>query len=209
MKPLSQQVRELVTEQPTSVYAIAKQAGIDKATMSRFMNGGSLTMGKLDRLASVLGIIVTSDVSLVPRPLVKGRPPKKPIRRKKMDVTTAKRWADHYAKDAFTNHFSSRRGVWHIQDLDCLVVYNNNPFGVTSIRPREMQMIQDGANELGIATLARGEGGDVLNNCQDRYTATLLLDCGSDRLNEVVSIVQTAADWAVKEISDSVQGTRQ
>lgn len=203
MKPLSQQIRELVVEQPTSVYAIARQAGIDKATMSRFMNGGALTMGKLDRLAGILGVSITSDVSLVPRPLAKGRPQKKQNRRNKMDAAAAKKRADHYAEDAFRNHFPSRRGVWHIEDLDCLVVYNNNPFRVPDIRPRELQMIKDGLGLLGIETLAEGEGGDPLTNSQERYTATLLLDCSSDRMDEVVSVIQNAADWAVNEMTDA------
>ena len=124
-----------------------------------------------------------------------------------MDATTAKRWADHYAMDAFKNNFSSRRGVWHIEDIDCLLVYNNNPFRIASIRPREMQMIQDGINELGITTLAQGEGGDFLTNSTDRYTTTLLLDCSSDQLSDVVSVVQKAADWAISEMSDNIPKT--
>jgi len=208
MKFLSQQLRELVEKSATSPYAIGKAAGISKSAMSRFMNGGSMAMDKLDQLAAVLGVEITSQVSLVPRPLEKGRPSTKETARIKMNSKKAMQLAMHYAEDAFQNHFSSRRGVWHLELEDCLLVYNNNPFGEPTIRPREMERIKVDLKAIGINTLARGEGGDAMSQCDDKYTSSLLLDCGIDRMQEVVSVVQDAANWAIDEIEKHTQHLR-
>ncbi len=186
MKLLSQQIRDLVSQSPTSSYAIAREAGIDKSAMSRFMNGGRLTMDKLDQLARVLGVAVTSEVSLVPRPLEKGRPTV--VREKhEMNRREAQRWAECFAQDAHDKHFSSRRGVWHIEDLDCLLLYNNNPYASDdSIRPREMKRIERRLKEVGIKILARGA-----SECN--YTVSLLLDCSQDRMPQVVTIAEEEA----------------
>jgi transcriptional regulator with XRE-family HTH domain len=194
MKLLSQQIRDLVQQAPTSSYAIAREAGIDKSSMSRFMNGGRLTMDKLDQLARVLGAVITAEVSLVPRPLEKGRPSQTKVEKPKMKKHQAQEWADHYAQDAHSNYFSSRRGVWYLDDLDCLLIYNNNPWSVDeSIRDREMKRIERRLKEIGIKTLARGTGGEG-------YTVSLLIDCSRDRLDQVVHIGQEAAEWAYGEV---------
>jgi len=73
MELLSQQIRMLVEKSSTSSYAIAQQAGIDKSAMSRFMNGGRLTMDKLDQLAKVLGIsVVQVSIAIKNEPFSQG-----------------------------------------------------------------------------------------------------------------------------------------
>lgn len=47
-----------------------------------------------------------------------------------MDKAEAQEMANKFAEDAHDNHFSERRGVWEIEDADCLVIFNNNPFSI-------------------------------------------------------------------------------
>lgn len=191
MKLLSEQIRDLVKESSTSAYAIARAAEIDKSAMSRFMNGGRLTMEKLDQLARVLGVTVSSDeISLVPRPLEKGRPKQK--KETKMTKQQAQKYADAYANDAHDNYFESRRGIWYFEDLDCLVLYDNNPpANDDELRPKIMKLIQSRLKKVGIKTLACGGSDEKLSN-GDPYTVTLLLDCSRDRKNEVIEIATEA-----------------
>ncbi len=201
MALLSQQLRDLVRQTSTSAYAIAKEAGIEQSAMSRYMNGGRLTMAKLDQLAAVLGVYVTSQqVSTFPRPLEKGRPRKHVKGNEKMHKNRAQFLANLYAGEAFRNHFSSRRGVWHTEHIDCLLVFNNNPFEVDeSVRPREMKRLEKRLKAAGIKTLARGVGGD---KATPSYTATLLLDCSRDRMQEVIDIARQEAETAIAEIEN-------
>lgn len=189
MKLLSQQIRDLVDGSPTSTYAIARAADIDKSAMSRFMNGGRLTMDKLDQLARVLGVTVHLDeISRVPRPLEMGRP--KQRKEKKMTKQEAQKWADYFANDACENHFESRRGVWHIEDLDCLLLYDNNPYANdASRRPKQMKAIKERLKKVGIKTIACGGSKEEVHEGES-YTVSLLLDCSQDRMNEVTEIAQ-------------------
>jgi transcriptional regulator with XRE-family HTH domain len=62
------QIRRAVDGSGLSRYAICKRIGVDQAVMSRFMSGkGGLSLGVLDRLAELLGLVVVA----------KGRPEKK------------------------------------------------------------------------------------------------------------------------------------
>lgn len=55
-EPITDAVRQLLAESGLTEYAICEQAGVDKATMSRFRNRQSgLTLQTLDRLAEHLG----------------------------------------------------------------------------------------------------------------------------------------------------------
>ncbi|CAD77449.1 MAG TPA: XRE family transcriptional regulator [Rhodopirellula baltica] len=211
MKPLSQQVREIVQQSQTSPSAIAKAAGINQSAMSRFMNDGSLTMEKLDRLAKVLGVSVTTDVSLIPRPPEKGRPAKSTEKRTKMNKKQAKSLADRYAQDAFENNFSSRRGIWHIVQVDCLLYYNNNPYAIDdTVRSGELNRIEKQLKAVGIKVLARGEGGDALRSKIDAfYTATMLIDCSVDRQPEVVKIIEEETSRSDQEVNELVAIKRQ
>ena len=78
-----------------------------------------------------------------------------------MTTATSIRWhviALGCAKDAHENHFSSRRGVWHFEDLDVLVLYNNNPYAkLPNLRDEETaefrrRLAAEGIQELGYAT---------------------------------------------------------
>lgn len=197
---LSEQIKELVRQSSTSAYAIAQQAGIDKSAMSRFMNGGKLTMDKLDRLATVLGVTVTREVSQVKRPSVKGRPPKRKVDEMQTLLRADKRelegLACRAARAAFDDEFSSRRGVWFYEDLNVVVIFNNNPFNDASIRPKELKLLVKELKKLGIKTLARGQYGDILKNSEERYTQTLVLDCGEDSVQDVVNIVNEVGSLA-------------
>lgn len=193
MNPLSQQIRDLISQSTTSTYAIARAADIDKSAMSRFMNGGNLTMDKLDKLAEVLGVIVTSEVSRVPMPLLKGRP--KERIKSNMDTQTADKHASRLARIAYRDYFSSRRGVWHIEDIDCLAYYNNNPFRDPAIRQQELATIKDGLKNIGIEIIGQGFYGEDEN--LPEYTVALLLDCSADRLSEVTEIASSAATDAI------------
>lgn len=195
MKLLSQQIRDLVEGSSTSTYAIARAADIDKSAMSRFMNGGRLTMDKLDQLARVLGVTVHSDeISLVPRPLEMGRP--KQRKEIKMTKQEAQKLADYFANEAGENYFENRRGVWHIEDIDCLLLYDNNPYqNDPARRPKQMKAIQSQLKKVGIRTLACGGSKDKLPD-GNPYTVSLLLDCSQDRMDEVIEIAQEAVKKA-------------
>lgn len=204
MKLLSEQVRDLIRASTSSPYAIARAGGIDSTSISRFMNGGNITVSKLDQLAKVLGLVVETEVSFVPRPLEKGRPVKK---EKKMSLARLpfelKLDAHSLAKEAYTEHFSSRRGVWNIEDLDCLFIFNNNPFYIDSkARPRELRRIIKRLRNAGIMVLARSSYGEGLVDCNEKYTVGILLDCSTDRMNEVADIVQEEAWRSRSEVTE-------
>jgi transcriptional regulator with XRE-family HTH domain len=202
MELLSQQIRKLVEKSSTSSYAIAQQAGIDKSAMSRFMNGGRLTMDKLDQLAKVLGVSVIQEVTQVKRPPVKGRPRKGKADKMQASVSFTKRdyegLAHRAARDAFENELSTRRGVWFYEDWGLLVVFNNNPFNDTSVRRKEIAALVRDLKRAGIKSIARGQYGDTLDDGKEKYTQTLVLECGNDRLQEVVDLVDeigSVASW--------------
>ncbi len=158
-------------------------------------------MDKLDQLASILGVTVISEVSLVPRPLEKGRPVTTKKEKPKMNAQLAQKFADGLAEDAYENHFSSRRGIWHIADIDCLAIYNNHPYGKdASARPRELSRIKKRLAAVGIKTLAMGSGGSTDGGDGQRYTVTLLLDCSVDREDEVVAIAQEETEKTTEEL---------
>ena len=54
---LSEQIRRAIESSSQSHYRICKEAGVDKATLSRFMTGErGLTSQSMDRLADYLGL---------------------------------------------------------------------------------------------------------------------------------------------------------
>lgn len=53
---LTDQLRQAIDAADRSRYRIALDAGIDHATMSRFMNGAGLSMEALDAIAETLGL---------------------------------------------------------------------------------------------------------------------------------------------------------
>ena len=78
---LSDQIRRAVDASGVSRYRICKAAGIDQATMSRFMAGRvGLLMPTLDALADVLGLDLVARGPVNVPPL--GRPGRKPKAKK-------------------------------------------------------------------------------------------------------------------------------
>lgn len=54
---LSDQLREFITNAPLGQNQIAREADLDRATLSRFLNKtGGLSVDGLDRIAGVLGL---------------------------------------------------------------------------------------------------------------------------------------------------------
>ena len=64
---MQEQIRELIRQQPCSTYRIAKLSDINKSSMSRFMNGQSLSGQSLDRIAIVLGLQLQATIQNPPR----------------------------------------------------------------------------------------------------------------------------------------------
>jgi hypothetical protein len=64
--------------------------------------------------------------------------------------------ADGLAKDAFENHFSSRRGIWQLEDYKgVLCLYNNNPYDkYPDLRDEELAEFRARMKERGLKELA-------------------------------------------------------
>jgi len=78
-KRLTDQVRRAIEKSGVSRYRICREAGIDQASISRFMAGKTgLTLASLDRLADVLGLdVVARGPVRVSPPDKRGPKPKK------------------------------------------------------------------------------------------------------------------------------------
>lgn len=63
---LSEQIRDAITSSGLSLYRIAKESKLDPAALTRFMQGKSLTLTSVDRIAGVLGLKIS--ISPPPRP---------------------------------------------------------------------------------------------------------------------------------------------
>jgi len=76
---MSDAVRRAIENAGVTRYRICRAAGIDKASISRFMAGKTgLTLASLDRLADVLGLdVVARGPARVSPPAKPGRKPKK------------------------------------------------------------------------------------------------------------------------------------
>lgn len=65
-----------------------------------------------------------------------------------------------FARDSRENHFSSRRGLWWIEDLDVFCLYDNNPFkdfvpgGGSAKRDRIIAQLQSYLRQNGHKVLA-------------------------------------------------------
>jgi hypothetical protein len=58
---LTDQIREAVRRSELSDYEICRRTGINKASMSRFVNGhGGLSLANLDKLAELLDLRITT-----------------------------------------------------------------------------------------------------------------------------------------------------
>lgn len=184
MKPLSEQVRVLVRQSTTSAYAIAREAGIEKSAMSRFMQGGTLTMQKLDQLGLVLGLIAKSEVSSVPKPLERGRPKKDENK-----MIAATKTANTIAQEAHTEHFSSHRGFW--EDCGNLVYYNNHPYSMApKLREEENERIIKALRKLGVRRVQKGQHGPVIDGSSELYTTVLVIPTVGKDIDAIRDAVQ-------------------
>ena len=76
---VSDGIRKAIDNSGVSRYALAKAAGVEQATLSRFMRGkAAITTTTLDALAKVLGLrIVAEGPVKTLAPGKRGRPPKR------------------------------------------------------------------------------------------------------------------------------------
>ena len=70
-EPLSEQLRRAVRESELSRYQIWQQTGILQSVLSRFVNGGSVSLDTVDKLAELLGLELVA----------KGKPAKRKTKR--------------------------------------------------------------------------------------------------------------------------------
>jgi transcriptional regulator with XRE-family HTH domain len=205
MKLLSDQIRDLIREYSTSPNAIAKEAGIDSTSISRFMNGENITVRKLDQLAKVLGVTVTSELSSVPLPSEKGRPKKTKVQAIETKQSEYQRLADYYAREAHQNHIESRRGVWRI-DANLVVYYNNNPYiSFPKAREKENELIEKTLRKERIKTIAKGQFGDTIADSNELYTTVLLLKARGDNMEVVSKIVLEVTELSNEIMNEKIK----
>ena len=72
-KPFSEQLRAAIRESQLTRYEIWKQTGILQSVLSRFVNGGTVSLDTVDVLVEFLGL------ELVPKP-AKKRTPKREVK---------------------------------------------------------------------------------------------------------------------------------
>jgi DNA transposition AAA+ family ATPase len=79
---LTDQVRQAASKCGASQHALAREAGIDKTALSRFVSGQrGLSMEALDALADVLRLSIVADGPIkLPPPLKPGPKPKRKAR---------------------------------------------------------------------------------------------------------------------------------
>jgi transcriptional regulator with XRE-family HTH domain len=175
----SEQIRAVIENSGTTRYALARQVGVSESALSRFASGErGLNLSTLDRLADALGLEISVNVQNVKRPSPKGRKPAKG-RQRMRDTKTKEEWqsiATAMAREAHENHFSSRRGIWHLEDLDILCAYNNNPYAKSpKLREEETAEIRKFLAAHDIDVIAYATWG------KDGYTYAMLIDASSDR----------------------------
>jgi transcriptional regulator with XRE-family HTH domain len=193
-QPFSEQLRRAIEECGTSRYALARSVGVSDSALSRFMSGErGLTLATLDKLADALGLEIVIGVQRIPRNKPRGR---RPAGGKQMAVNTAKRkrmskfeWyclAREFAIDAYENHLSSRRGIWFLEKLAVLCLYNNNAYANDpTLRDKETdefrrRMKGEGIKELAYATYPP-EGQEGAG-----YTYAMLIDAGEEKTDWVI-----------------------
>jgi transcriptional regulator with XRE-family HTH domain len=201
MGNLTDQIRDAIRGSGTTMYQLAKQIGVPASTLSRFMAGKhGLALATLDKLAEVLGLQLMTTVQ-------QAKPPAPPGRKKKGDSMTKAtfkkaEWANlakFLAEDAHENHFSSRRGVWHIEAVDVLCFYNNNPYAsFPERRDQEVAEFRKRLKAAGIKELAYATyGGETCTPpVPGGYTFAMIVDAGQDRQQELV-------DWWHEILSES------
>src|SRR5262249_8078751 len=154
------QLRQAIESSGVSRYVLARSVGVSDSALSRFMSGErGLNLASLDKPADALGLEIIINVQKVPRPSPRGR---RRVKEKEMITKkTRASWqslAGILARDAHENYFSSRRGVWYLEDERVLCLYNNNPYEqFPALRDQELaefrrRMRTEGFEELAYAT---------------------------------------------------------
>jgi len=55
-KDIARQLRSFIRRSPKSVNAISQETGVSQSTLSRFVNGGEMTVGRAAKVAKALGL---------------------------------------------------------------------------------------------------------------------------------------------------------
>jgi transcriptional regulator with XRE-family HTH domain len=209
-KPFSEQLREAIAASGASHYALARAVEISESALSRFVSGKrGLTLASLDKLAEVLGLILVVGVQNVPRPVPKGRKPRKTKMTNRGIASrgeTMNRWAQEFAFkcawDACENHFPSRRGVWIFEDEGILCLFNNNPYAHMPTRRDEelaefrRRMKVEGIQEVAYATYPP-EGEEDAG-----YTYALLIKAGADKAEWAAeTMTQIIVDFVARDVA--------
>ena len=95
------------------------------------------------------------------------------------------------ARDAHENHFSSRRGIWPLDEVPvpAMVLYNNNPYaGDPQRRHAELKMFRSWLAQEGIVELGFGEF--PIDGEEAGYSNALVIGAGEDRTDEVAAALQ-------------------
>ena len=103
------------------------------------------------------------------------------------------------ARDAYLNHFPSRRGVWELVDDGALCLYNNNPYAdVPEGREWELAAFRRWLRAEGIGELAYSTYPPPGEESAG-YTYAMLLDAsGEEAVDRVIAAMQQilTASWA-------------
>ena len=108
--------------------------------------------------------------------------------------------ASALAIDAYENHFSSRRGVWFLEDVGVLCLFNNNPYaadpGMRDKETAKFRAAMEGAGieELAYATYPR-EGEDA------GYTYAMILDADRDKTKFVSDMMAKIVKESLVEMT--------
>ena len=104
--------------------------------------------------------------------------------------------ADEYAHDAHAKRFEAKRGVWFLDDLEVLCVYNNNPYPGRDTETAELcRRLKEAGIEMLAYSLYPPEGAERAG-----YTSVMLLDAGKDRTTFVAETLRDVLKW-LKEVA--------
>lgn len=77
MTSLSDQVRQAIRTSGLTPYRIAKETGVSEPTLSRFLNGGTIRLALVDRIAELLGMRIVTKAPAATKELVRREREKK------------------------------------------------------------------------------------------------------------------------------------
>jgi hypothetical protein len=163
-----------------------------------------LSLDVVDKLADVLGLQIVVTVGRAKRPTRRGPKPKK---EKTVDTRTEwlnramwDKFARGLAQDAYRIFDSSRRGIWHLEEVDKLCVYNNHPW---TRRDEETATFRRWLTEHGIGELAYATYPETGVTAGTSYA--MILDAGGDREDEVAQGLQRIVLKLMDEVGFQVR----